>query len=247
MFRSSLSSLAPETAAHPGYVANPDDVRAFLSKVFTYMTMALVLSGGVAYWFGHDMSLVGRLINFETGGMSILGWVVMLAPLALVFVMSGMMNRLSGTMLLTVFVAYSVLTGASLSFIFLAYTATSIATVFFVTAAVFGLMAVAGYTTKTDLTKLGSILFIGLIGIVIAMVVNMFMRSDAMGYIISVISVIIFTGLTAYDMQRLKNLGGTMISGTEIAQKMALMGALSLYLDFLNLFLALLRLFGNRK
>lgn len=247
MFRSSLSSLAPETATHPGFIANPDDVRAFLSKVFTYMTMALVLSGGVAYWFGHDLSLISRLINFETGSMTILGWVVMLAPLALVFVMSGMLNRLSGSMLLTVFIAYSALTGASLSFIFLAYTATSIATVFFVTAAVFALMAVAGYTTKTDLTKLGSLLFIGLIGIVIAMVVNMFMKSDTMGYIISVISVIIFTGLTAYDMQRLKQVGGTVISGTEMAQKMALMGALSLYLDFLNLFLALLRLFGNRR
>jgi FtsH-binding integral membrane protein len=246
MFRSSLSSLTPDTPAHPGFVANPDDVRAFLSKVFTYMTVALVLSGGVAYWFGHDMSLMARLMS-PTGGMSILGWVVMLAPLALVFVMAGMMNRLSGTMLLTVFVAYSALTGASLSFIFLVYTATSIATVFFVTAAVFGLMAVAGYTTKTDLTKLGSLLFIGLIGIIIAMVVNFFVHSDTMGYIISVISVIIFTGLTAYDMQRLKQIGGTVVSGTEMAQKMALMGALSLYLDFLNLFLALLRLFGNRR
>ena len=246
MFRSSLSTFAPEQPTHPGMVANPDDVRAFLAKVFTYMAMALVISGGVAYWFGHDMSLISRLIS-PTGGMTILGWVVMLAPLALVFVMSGMMNRLSGSMLLTVFIAYSALTGASLSFIFLVYTSTSIAMVFGITAAVFGLMAVAGYTTKTDLTKLGSILFIGLIGIVIAMVVNMFMKSDAMGYVISVISVIIFTGLTAYDMQRLKNLGGTMISGTEIAQKMALMGALSLYLDFLNLFLALLRLFGSRR
>lgn len=247
MFRSSLSNLAPEQQFHQAVVANPDDVRAFLAKVFTYMTMALAISGGIAYWFGHDMSLIGRLMNRETGGMSILGWVVMLAPLALVFVMGGMVNRLSASALLAVFVAYSALTGASLSFIFLAYTGSSIAMVFGITAAVFGLMAVAGYTTKTDLTKLGSILFIGLIGIVIAMLVNMFLKSDAMGYVISVISVVIFTGLTAYDMQRLKNLGSTMISGTEVASKMALMGALSLYLDFLNLFLALLRLFGNRK
>lgn len=247
MFRSSLSNLAPEQQFHQAVVANPDDVRAFLAKVFTYMTMALAISGGIAYWFGHDMSLIGRLVNFQTGGMTILGWVVMLAPLALVFVMGGMVNRLSASALLAVFVAYSALTGASLSFIFLAYTGTSIAMVFGITAAVFGLMAVAGYTTKSDLTKLGSILFIGLIGIVIAMLVNMFLKSDAMGYVISVISVVIFTGLTAYDMQRLKNLGSTMISGTEVASKMALMGALSLYLDFLNLFLALLRLFGNRK
>ncbi len=247
MFRSSLSSLAPDAITHPGFVANPDDVRAFLSKVFTYMTMALVLSGGVAYWLGHDMTMLAYLIDFNTGKQTILGWVVLFAPLALVFVMGGLMNKLSGTMLLAVFVLYSALTGASLSFIFLIYTGGSIATVFFVTSAVFALMAVAGYTTKTDLTKLGSILFIGLIGIVIAMVVNMFMHSDTMGYIISVLSVVIFTGLTAYDMQRLKQVGGTVISGTEMAQKMALMGALSLYLDFLNLFLALLRLFGNKK
>lgn len=247
MFRSSLSSLAPDAITHPGFVANPDDVRAFLSKVFTYMTLALVLSGGVAYWLGHDATMLAYLIDFNTGKQTILGWVVLFAPLALVFVMGGLMNKLSGTMLLTVFVVYSALTGASLSFIFLIYTGGSIATVFFVTSAVFALMAVAGYTTKTDLTKLGSLLFIGLIGIVIAMVVNMFMHSSTMGYIISVLSVIIFTGLTAYDMQRLKQIGGTVISGTEMAQKMALMGALSLYLDFLNLFLALLRLFGNRK
>ncbi|MBP9160586.1 MAG: Bax inhibitor-1/YccA family protein, partial [Flavobacteriales bacterium] len=145
------------------------------------------------------------------------------------------------------FVAYSALTGASLSYIFLVYTANSIASVFFVTAALFGVMAVAGYTTKTDLTKLGSILFIGLIGVVIAMLVNMFLKSDTMGYIISVLSVVIFTGLTAYDMQRLKQVGSAVVNGTEMAQKMALMGALSLYLDFLNLFLALLRLFGSRK
>jgi FtsH-binding integral membrane protein len=247
MFRSSLSSLAPDSATHPGFVANPDDVRAFLSKVFTYMTVALVLSGGVAYWLGNDMTMLSYLIDYNTGKQTNLGWVVLFAPLALVLVMGGLMNKLSGTMLLAVFVAYSALTGASLSYIFLIYTGGSIATVFFVTAAVFALMAVAGYTTKTDLTKLGSILFIGLIGIVIAMFVNYFVHSDTMGYIISVISVIIFTGLTAYDMQRLKHIGGTVISGTEMAQKMALMGALSLYLDFLNLFLALLRLFGNRR
>lgn len=246
MFRSSLSNLTPEHPPQAAIVANPDDVRAFLSKVFTYMTMALAISGGIAYWIGHDMAMLGRLLNFQTGGMTGLGWVVMLSPLALVLIMGTMINRLSGSMLLTVFVAYAALTGASLSFIFIAYTATSIATVFFITAGVFALMAVAGYTTKTDLTKLGSILFIGLIGIVIAMLVNMFLKSPAMSYVVSVISVIIFTGLTAYDMQRLKHLGGTVISGTEMAQKMALMGALSLYLDFLNLFLALLRLFGRR-
>ena len=247
MFRSSLATLAPEGAMHPNFVADPAEVRTFLGKVFTYMALALAISGGVAYWFGHDMAMLSYLVEFNTGKQTILGWVVLFAPLALVFLMGGMVNRLSGTMLLTVFVAYSALTGASLSYIFLVYTANSIASVFFVTAALFGVMAVAGYTTKTDLTKLGSILFIGLIGVVIAMLVNMFLKSDTMGYIISVLSVVIFTGLTAYDMQRLKQVGSAVVNGTEMAQKMALMGALSLYLDFLNLFLALLRLFGSRK
>ena len=247
MFRSSLTSLVPEGAVHPGFVADPAEVRTFLGKVFTYMAMALVISGGIAYWFGHDMAMLAYLVDFNTGKQTILGWVVLFAPLALVFVMGGMVNRLSGPMLLAVFVAYSALTGASLSYIFLVYTSGSIASVFFVTAALFGVMAIAGYTTKTDLTKLGSILFIGLIGVVIAMLVNMFLKSDAMGYVISVLSVVIFTGLTAYDMQRLKQVGSTVVNGTEMAQKMALMGALSLYLDFLNLFLALLRLFGSRR
>jgi len=137
--------------------------------------------------------------------------------------------------------------GISLSYIFLIYSMTSIANVFFITAAVFGIMAVAGYTTKTDLTKLGSILMIGLIGIIIASVVNMFLKSDTMGYVVSIIGVVVFTGLTAYDVQKLKRIGEQAIAGTESAQKMALMGALTLYLDFINLFLMLLRLFGGRR
>ncbi|HMC96493.1 MAG TPA: Bax inhibitor-1/YccA family protein, partial [Flavobacteriales bacterium] len=129
----------------------------------------------------------------------------------------------------------------------LIYSTASIASVFFITSAVFGVMAVAGYTTKIDLTKLGSILFIGLIGIVIAGLVNMFMQSDTMSYVISMIGVVVFTGLTAYDVQKLKRMGEQVATGTETAQKMALMGALSLYLDFINLFLMLLRLFGRRN
>ncbi|HEX2617175.1 MAG TPA: Bax inhibitor-1/YccA family protein [Flavobacteriales bacterium] len=228
-------------------VADADTTRAFLARVFTYMGLAMVISGVMAWWFGHDMGMLSYLRNPETGKQTILGWVVLLSPLALVFVMGGMVNRLSGTAMLGVFILYSALTGMSLSYIFLAYTASSIANIFFITAALFGVMAFLGYTTKTDLTKLGSILMIGLIGIVIAGVVNMFLRSSAMGYVISMISVVIFTGLTAYDMQKLKGMAGYVVNGTEIAQKMALMGALSLYLDFLNLFLALLRLFGNRR
>jgi len=210
------------------------------------MTLALVISGAMAWWFGHDLALLQYLINFETGKQTILGWVVLLAPLGLVFLMGGMVERLSGPALFAIYLVYSAVTGISLSYIFLIYAASSIATVFFITAGLFSVMAIAGYTTSTDLTKLGSILFIGLIGIIIASVVNMFLGSGTMDYIISILGVIIFTGLTAYDVQKLKRMGGVVATGTETAQKMALMGALSLYLDFINLFLMLLRLFGRR-
>ncbi len=222
-------------------------VRTFLANVFSYMTMALVISGVMAWWFGNDMTKLQYLINFETGSNTILGWVVMLAPLGLVLVMSGLVNRMSATVMLAVFLLFSCVMGISLSYIFLIYTMGSIANVFFITAAVFGTMAVAGYTTKTDLTKLGSILMIGLIGIVIASLVNMFLKSDTMSYIVSIIGVVVFTGLTAYDVQKLKRMGEQVATGTETAQKMALMGALTLYLDFINLFLMLLRLFGGRR
>ena len=221
-------------------------VRTFLASVFSYMAMALVISGVMAWWFGSDMTKLAYLLNFETGSHTILGWVVMFAPLGLVFLMGGMVEKMSGTALLATFLAFATIMGISLSYIFLIYSVGSIANVFFITAAVFTLMAVAGYTTKTDLTKLGSILMIGLIGIIIASVINMFLGSSTMDYVISIIGVVVFTGLTAYDVQKLKRMGEVVISGTETAQKMALMGALSLYLDFINLFLMLLRLFGRR-
>lgn len=222
------------------------NIRTFLASVFTYMSAALVISGVMAYWFGSSPELMEYLRNPETGGNTILGWVVMLAPLGLVFAMGGLLQKLSGAALLALFLTFATIMGISLSYIFVAYTASSITNVFFMTAMVFGLMAVAGYTTKTDLTKLGSILMIGLIGIIIASVINMFLGSSTMDYIISIIGVVVFTGLTAYDVQKLKNMGATVENGTEGAQKMALMGALSLYLDFINLFLMLLRLFGRR-
>lgn len=240
------------TPQQPGQVIHGPDlyaaasVRTFLAQVFSYMALALVVSGVMAWWFGSDMSKLSYLINFETGSHTILGWVVMFAPLGLVFLMGGLVEKMSGTALLITFIAFATIMGISLSYIFLIYSIGAITNVFFITAGVFGIMAVAGYTTKTDLTKLGSILFIGLIGIVLASVVNMFLKSDTMSYVVSIISVVVFTGLTAYDVQKLKRMGEVVASGTEAAQKMALMGALSLYLDFINLFLALLRLFGRR-
>ena len=223
--------------------------RTFLASVFSYMSTALIISGVLAWWFGNDLGLQAWLRHVDgpqIGGLTGLGYVVMFAPLVLVFAMSGLVQRLNSTLLLGMFLLYSALTGMSLSVIFLIYPIAAISNVFFISAGIFGVMAFAGYTTKTDLTKLGSILMIGLIGIVIASVVNMFIGSSTMDYIVSIIGVVIFTGLTAYDMQKLKRMGEQVATGTETAQKMALMGALSLYLDFINLFLMLLRLFGRR-
>ncbi len=225
-------------------------VRTFLSHVFAYMSAALVLSGVMAWLFASTPSLLAYLYNVNAEGLitgrSILGWVVLLAPLGLVFLMGGLVEKMSGTALLLTFLAFASIMGISLCYIFILYAPEAIIKVFFMSAGIFGIMAVAGYTTKTDLTKLGSLLFIGLIGIVIASLINMFLGSSTMDYVISILGVVIFTGLTAYDMQRLKRLGDVVATGTEAAQKMALMGALSLYLDFINLFLMLLRLFGRR-
>jgi len=219
--------------------------KTFMANVYTYMTGALTITGLVSWYIGTDPALVSYLVG-ETG-FTMLGWVVLLAPLLLVFAMGGMFQKLSSQSLLGLFVVYSVLMGASLSFIFLIYTMGSISSVFFITAGTFGVMSVLGYTTQTDLTKFGSILRMALIGIIIAMVVNFFMQSAMFDYIISILGVLIFTGLTAYDTQKLKRIGMGVEYGSEESSKLAMMGALTLYLDFINLFLFMLRLFGDRR
>ncbi len=219
--------------------------KSFVSQVMTYMASALAITGVVAYWFGSNYELLSLMIN-ESGGMSTLGWIVTFAPLGIVLIMSAAVQRMSSIGLMALFLVFSITMGMSLSFIFIAYTMSSIATTFFITAGTFGTMAVLGYTTSTDLTKMGSILYMGLIGIILAMVVNWFVGSDTMDYIISILGVLIFTGLTAYDMQKIKQIGMTVDHGSEAGSKLALMGAVSLYLDFINLFLFLLRLFGSR-
>ncbi len=219
--------------------------KSFVSNVMVYMASALAISGVMAYWFGTNETLLSYLFN-PTGGMNTLGWVVMLAPFGLVLLMGFGFNKLSSTAMLSVFVIYALLMGMSLSFIFLAYTASSIYITFFITAATFGTMAMLGYTTDTDLSKMGSILYMALIGLIIAMVVNWFMNSAVMDYIISGIGVLIFTGLTAYDMQKIRKIGEVTDATTEEGTKLALMGALNLYLDFVNLFLFMLRFLGGR-
>jgi len=218
----------------------------FISGVFSWMTLGLAITAFMAYYFAATPSLMSTLITPE-GRMSLFGWIVMLAPLGFVMAMSFNFQKLSSSTMLLLFVIFSVLMGISLSFIFLAYSSASIFKTFIITAGMFGTMAVIGYTTKADLSKLGSILMMGLIGMIIASLVNMFTHSARLDYIISFIGVLVFTGLTAYDVQKLKRIGSQVETGTEMARKVTIMGALTLYLDFINLFLFLLRFFGNRK
>ncbi|NVO03637.1 MAG: Bax inhibitor-1/YccA family protein [Bacteroidetes bacterium] len=223
--------------------------RTFIANVFSWMALALAITGVVAYFFGNNAELTNLLYytNGVKSSLTGLGWVVMLAPIGFVLLMSWGMNKLSAPMMMLLFVVYSIIMGMSLSFIFLIYTHGSIAATFGITAGMFGLMAFVGYTTKTDLTKFGSIMMMGLVGIIIASIVNMFMKSGTMDYIISFIGVLVFTGLTAYDVQKLKRIGAGVEFGTQETTKLTILGALSLYLDFINLFLFILRFTGGRK
>jgi FtsH-binding integral membrane protein len=178
---------------------------------------------------------------------TILGYVVMFAPLALVFFLSFRIMQMSQAAAQATFWTYAALTGASLASILIVYTGASVATTFFVTAATFGAMSLWGYTTKRDLTGMGNFLFMGLIGILIASVVNMFFHNGAVNFVISVLGVVIFTGLTAWDTQKIKNTYYQLGGDVAVAGKAAIMGALALYLDFLNIFLFLLRFMGNRR
>ena len=222
--------------------------RSLFASVFTWMFLALGVTTlfSLLFAYNHDLgSMLYKEDQMGRMGISIIGWICMLAPLGLVLVMNFAFNKLSFTALMAIFFGYAALNGISFSAIFHIYSLDSIGVVFASTCALFGIMAVAGYTTKTDLTKMGSLLMIGLIGIVIASLINFFMHSDTMGYIISIISVIVFTGLTAYDVQKIKEMA-QYSDGSSDFKKMGVMGALTSYLDFINLFLALLRLFGKR-
>jgi FtsH-binding integral membrane protein len=218
----------------------------FISGVFSWMAIALAITAFTAYYFASSPALIGSLISPE-GGMSILGWIVIFSPIGFVLVMSMGFQKFSAGTLTLLFGAFAIIMGMSLSFILLIYTSSSIFLTFAVTAGMFGTMAFVGYTTKTDLTKFGSIMMMGLIGIIIASVANMFMHSSTLDYIISFIGVLIFTGLTAYDVQVLKRIGAGVEYGTQETKKLMIMGALRLYLDFINLFLFLLRFLGNRR
>lgn len=215
-------------------------LRAYMLNVYNYMASGLALTGIVAMATASSESLLQAIFGTP------LAWVVMLAPLAFILVLSFGIEKMKLTTVQALFWTFAVVMGISMASIFVMYTGTSIARVFFITAGMFAGMSLYGYTTKRDLSGFGSFLMMGLIGIIIASIVNIFLQSSAMHFVISVIGVLVFVGLTAYDTQRIKSIYSAHDS-TTVASKKAIMGALSLYLDFINLFMMLLRLFGERR
>ena len=216
---------------------------ALMRKVYVWMTLALVLTGITAYGVASSPSLMMTI--FQTPAIM---WGLIIAELAIVIAISAAINRLSLTTATLLFVLYSVLNGATFSLIFAVYTMSSIANVFFITAGTFGVMAAYGYFTKRDLSSWGRLLLMALIGLIIATLVNVFLvKSTGFDLILSYAGVLIFVGLTAYDTQKIKQMLAMQTDMGEGAQKVALLGALSLYLDFINLFLYLLRIFGRRE
>ena len=228
-------------------------LRAHMLRVYNYMVGALTLTGLVAYVVANTPALLNVLYQqtLTASGVAlqptILGWIVMLAPIGLVFFLSFRVQHMSQGAAQATFWTYAALTGASLASILIVYTGASVAMTFFVTAGTFGAMSLYGYTTKRDLTGMGSFLFMGLIGLLLASLANMFFKSPAMDFVISVVGVLIFVGLTAWDTQKIKNTYYAVGGDVAVAGKAAIMGALALYLDFLNIFLFLLRFLGNRR
>jgi FtsH-binding integral membrane protein len=234
--------------AAAGAVAVDEGLRAYMLRVYNYMLMGLALTGATA-WIALNTPL-GALFFAQTAtgfSLSPLGWIALFAPLGLVFFLSFRIHAMSFATAQMVFWIYAGINGIALAPIVFLYTAASVAQVFFVTAATFGAMSLWGYTTKRDLTGFGSFLFMGLIGIIIASLVNLFLQSGTMQLVISIIGVLVFTGLTAYDTQQIKHEYDEVGHDGTLAGKGAIMGALRLYLDFINLFLMLLRLLGDRR
>ena len=214
----------------------------FVANVFSWMVVGLLLTAFVAS-YAASSGLYEQLVG--SGGLMM--WVILLSPFAFIIAMNAGLQKFSATTLTLLFLAFSAVMGLSLSSVFLVYSMGSITQVFLITAGTFAVMAFAGYTTRVDLSKFGALLFMALIGIIIASVVNFFMQSSMMDFIISVGGVLVFTGLTAYDTQRIKRIGAGVEYGTAGATKLAILAAVSLYLNFVNLFLFLLRLLGGRN
>lgn len=215
---------------------------ALMRKVYLWMTLALVITAITAYGVATSPAAIQFIL-----GNRIVFFGLIIAEFALVFAVGGMINRLSITTATLLFTLYSVVNGATLSVVLLAYTQESVTQVFFITAGTFAAMSAVGYLTKRDLSSVGRILFMALIGLIIATVVNIFWKNSGFMAILNYLGVLIFVGLTAYDTQKIKNMLLTAEDGGEVGQKMALLGALTLYLDFINLFLYLLRILGKSR
>jgi FtsH-binding integral membrane protein len=236
-----------------GTAAIDAGLRAYMLRVYNYMAAGVALTGVVA-WFTYNAAVVtneaGRIVGLTSFGQAIfsgpLTIVLFLGTLGIVFFMSFRINRLQASTALALFMVYAALLGLMLSSVFLAYTATSITRTFFISAASFGALSLYGYTTQRDLSPIGSFMIMGLFGLILAMLVNMFLKSTGLEFAISAIGVLIFAGLTAYDTQRIKEMYSSYDDGTIVGRK-AVMGALTLYLDFINLFLFLLRFMGDRR
>ena len=218
-------------------------LQTFMAQVYGWMTVGLLLTAFVALYVASSATLIEMIF---TNKIFFFGLII--AQLALVFILSGMVHKMSGALATTLFMLYSALTGVTISSVLIVYTYSSVASTFFICAAMFGALSVYGYTTKRSLTGMGSFLFMGLIGIIIASIVNIFMQSSMMSMVISYAGVLIFAGLTAYDTQKLKDMGSEINQeDKENMRRYSIMGALTLYLDFINLFLMLLRILGDRR
>ncbi|GKY87279.1 Bax inhibitor-1/YccA family protein [Sinisalibacter aestuarii] len=237
------------TAAGARTAQIDEGLRAHMNKVYGTMSVGLLMTALVAWAFGSSPALMSILYNLDTGSPNILGWIVMFLPLIMVFAFGAAINRLSAAGAQLYFYVYAAIMGLSLSWIFMAFTGISIAQTFLVTAIAFAGLSLYGYTTKRDISGWGAFLIMGLIGIIVASIVNIFLGSPALHFAISVIGVLIFAGLTAYDTQKLKNdyIQHAHAMDGEWLAKSAILGALNLYLDFVNLFMFLLQFLGNRE
>ena len=235
---------------HSVFVQEKSVSKKFFANVFLWMFVALAVSAVSAFMLATSPGIMSYLIGDR--GFTVLGYIAIFAPLGLVMLMGAAMQRLSYPALVGIFLLYSILTGVMLGFVLLIYTSASIAICFAAAAIIFAVMAVMGYTTDVDLSKFGPILMAGVIGLVVVSIINMFIGSDTLGYVLGFVGIAIFTALTAYKVQEIKRIGeGLDENGNDIAladsKKLALMGALSLYITFINLFLSLLRVFGDRR
>jgi len=237
-----LDNLLSSSQSVPGFSA-----QKLMAGVFSWMFLALCISAVFAYIFGHYPPFQDLISNPVTGGRTLLGWIIALSPFGFILLLSAGYENFSLGLNAFIFIAFSALMGISLSSVFVFFDPNSLAMTFGITAVTFGVMAITGYTTKTDLTKFGNILIMALVGVIIASLINFFLHSSALDLIMSLAGVVIFTGLTAYDVQKIKNMSLVAEQEGMDMRKLSIMAALTLYLDFVNLFLFLLRFFGRRR